>query len=381
MKAALLAKHFLSASLDAPDSEKRFDVNEGFVDVGHAVRALTASMPNGARTILERLVSCQALSEYQRGQTLIAYSEALGDETRPVVFRELKQTILRQYAAQAIEKLGKDRDDPELITALQDALLGEKRTDVLTAVAKALMANGPAGRAHVKLVLDACEPWTRCKFAWRLDGGTDRALADLLTEAGVMDPVTDEQLANAAGTSSDPRSLIWAGGERLLCFNVKASQGLEHYSLFQGLLKMTRPVVAVDDLAEICDANLRREPVPDKPAIRKVTDLGTVCTIRFQYQGRAFSFEAFPQGRWHDVAAVMKGFDTFMRSIDRDDRCYELEGGGGEWALLVVAPVSKFGPLSARLGIPLVHDSASERDAAKAYQRQIQDMHRADSPK
>src|SRR5262249_10166089 len=109
MKAALLAKHFLSASLDAPDSEKRFDVNEGFVDVGHAVRALTASMPNGARTILERLVSCQALSEYQRGQTLIAYSEALGDETRPVVFRELKQTILRQYAAQAIEKLGKDR--------------------------------------------------------------------------------------------------------------------------------------------------------------------------------------------------------------------------------------------------------------------------------
>jgi hypothetical protein len=103
--------------------------------------------------------------------------------------------------------------------------------------------------------------------------------------------------------------------------------------------------------------------------VEKVVDLGTICTIRFKYQGSDFNFEAHPQGRWHDVAAVMNGFDAFMQSIGRDDRCYELEGGG-EFALLVVAPAPRFGPLATRLGIPLERDPVSARDSAKAYQRQ-----------
>lgn len=158
----------------------------------------------------------------------------------------------------------------------------------------------------------------------------------------------------------------------MVVFNVKSSAGLEHFELFQGLLKIARPVIAVDDLTETCNANLLREPVARMPNVEKVTDLGTICTVSFRYQGRAFSFEARPQGRWHDVAAVMTGFDSFMETIGRDDRCYELELDG-EYALFVVAPASKFVPVVTRLGIPLERDSESARDAAKAFQRKIQD--------
>ena len=42
-------------------------------------------------------------------------------------------------------------------------------------------------------------------------------------------------------------------------------------------------------------------------------------------------------------------------------------------ALFVVAPASKFEPVAVRLGIPFERDSESARDAAKAYQRRIQD--------
>jgi hypothetical protein len=107
------------------------------------------------------------------------------------------------------------------------------------------------------------------------------------------------------------------------------------------------------------------------PSVEKVADLGTVCTVSFQYQGQTFSFNAFPRGRWHDVPAVMRGFDDFMKSIGRDDRCYELELGG-EYALFVVAPAPKFEPVAARLGIPLERDSESARDEAKGFQRKIQ---------
>jgi len=148
---------------------------------------------------------------------------------------------------------------------------------------------------------------------------------------------------------------------------------MEHFALFGELLKAARPVIAVEDLKETINANLLREPLPQEPRIEMVTDLGTVCTISFSYRGQVFSFDAYPEGRWHDVPAVMKGFDDFMLAIGREDRCYELQGGG-EFGLFVVAPAPKFEPIASRLLIPLERDSASARDAAKAYQRQIQNM-------
>jgi hypothetical protein len=370
-KTASLAMALVTQALDAPDVKERFDFNEGLIQTG-AIKVLAAAMPSGAKRLLERLTACDAINEYYRGEALLAYAREVGDEARPVVLSALPRHDLREYAARAIAGLVKDKNDPRDIAALSDALTDEERPRVVAAIAKALLAAGPAGQVAVEAALDRSEPWTKVEISWRLGGGTDRELADLLTEAGVMDPVSDEQLVEALRKGFSLLSLIWAGGERLAVFNVKASTGPDHFELFRELLKAARPIIAVDGLKETCIANLLREPVALTPNVEKVTDLGTVCMVSFQYQGQAFSLEACPQGRWHDVAAVMKGFDAFMRAIGRDDRCYELEGGG-EYALFVVAPASKFEPVAARLGIPLERDSESARDAAKAYQRKIQD--------
>jgi hypothetical protein len=372
-KAAALAMALVAEALDAPDVKDRFDFNDGLIEAASAAKVLAAVLPSGAQGLLERLIDCDAISEFGRGEALLAYARALGDEAHDFVLSKLGRHDLREYAARAIEHLVKDKNDPHDIAALSDALAGEERSRVVAAIAKALVAAGPAGQAVVGAALDRAEPWARAELSWRLSGGTGRELADLLTEAGVMDPISDEQLAEALSKGFDVLSLIWAGGQRLVTFNVKASAGLEHFELFQELLKVARPVIAVDGLKETCNANRLREPVAGLPNVEKVTDLGTVCTVTFQYQGRAFSFEAQPQGRWHDVPAVMKGFDAFMKSIGRDDRCYELELGG-EWALFVVAPASQFEPVAARLLIPLERDSQSARDAAKAYQRQVQSL-------
>lgn len=371
-KAASLAMALVTEALDAPDLDERFDIDDGLVEADSAARILAAVMPSGARGLLERLIACVVIDNFYRGEALLAYARALGDEARHMLRSKLGSHNLREYAARAIEPLVKDKNDPEDIAALSDALNGEERPGVVAAIAQAMLAAGPAGQAAAQAALDRSDPWEKVELNWRLSGGTDRELADLLTEAGVMDPISDEQLVDALRDGFSILSLIWAGGERLAVFSVKSGTGPEHFELFQELLKVARPVIAVDKLKETCNANLLREPVPGMPNVEKVTDLGTVCTVSFQYQTQVFSFEARPEGKWHDVPAVIKGFDAFMQTIGRDDRCYELELRE-EWALFVVAPASKFEPVAARLGIPLERDAESARDAAKAYQRRIQD--------
>lgn len=371
-KVASLALALVTEALDAPDVDERFDINDGLIDAGNAARIVAAVMPPGARELLERLIACVVIRDFCRGEALLVYARALGDEALPLLLSKLRSHALRQYAARAIEPLVKDKNDPLDIASLSDALASEERPEVVAALATALLAAGPDGHAAVQAALDRSEPWTRMELRWRLSGGTDRDLADLLTEAGVMDPISDEQLAEALSEGFNILNLISAGGDRLAAFGVKTSCGPEHFEFFQELLKVARPAIAVDDLQETCNASLLREPVPGMPNVERVTDLGTVCTVSFQYQARTFSFEARPEGRWHDVAGVMKGFDTFMEAIGRDDRCYELETGE-EWGMFVVAPASKFEPIAAQLGIPLERDSESARDAAKAYQRRIQE--------
>lgn len=352
-KAAHLTMEFVSEALAAPDAASRFNVNEGLIPLHYAIKAIAAVMPEGARGVLERIIASDALSEYDRGLALLAYGKALGDEARPTIMAALQNPELRADAAGTLGPIAKDNNDARDISALGDALADEERPEVVAAIAKALLGAGPDGRTAVEAALERSEPWTKMELAWRIGGGTDRQFADALTEAGVMDSITDEKLAEALESGFDIRSLIWAGGERLVQFGVKSSTGKEHFTLFRDLVNAARPAISVDDLKEI---------------------EGRCCTVSYSFQGRVFSFEAHPQGRWHDVPAIMRGFDDFMQAIGRDDRCYELEGGG-EWALFVVAPASKFEPLAARLGIPLERDSESARDAAKAYQRYIQNLH------
>ncbi len=372
-KTASLAMAIVTEALDAPDLDARFDTNDGLIEADDAAEILAAVMPPGAKALLERLMACVLLSNYDRGAALLAYARALGEEARPLLLSKLRGHDLREYAARAMEPLVKGRNAPQDIAALSDALANEERPGVVAAVAIALMAAGPDGHAAVQAALDRADPWTKVELSWRLSGGTDRELADLLTEAGVMDPISDEQLAEALREGFSIYSLIWAGGERLVAFSVKSGTGLEHFELFRDLLKAARPVIAVDHLKETCTANLLRKPVAGMPNVERVTDLGTVCTVSFQFQKQAFSFEARPEGKWHDVAAIMKGFDDFMQAIGRDDRCYELGASGEEWAMFAVAPASKFEPVAARLRIPLERAPESARDAAKAFQRRIQE--------
>jgi hypothetical protein len=278
---------------------------------------------------------------------------------------------LREYAAAAFGVLGKNLNDAEDIAALESALETEERTEVVAALVKALMDAGPDGGARAAAALGRVDLWTRFNLALRLDGGGSRELADLLTEAGVIDRISDSDLPETTGDKWDLLGLLLAGGERLVVMDVKGDDvPPHHHALCRDLLRIARPRIAVENLSQSHNDNYERTPVPGSAAVIREIDLGTACIVRFTYEGKEHEFAAHPSGRWLDVASVMSGFNAFMAAIGRDDRCFELLGEGS-YVFLIVAPASKFLPLAQRLQIPLESDSEGARDAAKAYAGQI----------
>ena len=182
-KVASLTMALVGEALDAPDVKQRFDFNEGLIQTG-AAEILVAVMPNGAKQLLERMIDCNAIDEYFRGNALLAYARALGGDARSFVLSKLQSLDLRKYAAEAVEALVRDKNDPQDVAILSDAIAKEERPNVVAAIAKALLAAGPVGRSAVAAALARSEPWTRVELSWRLAGGTDRELADVLTRSG-----------------------------------------------------------------------------------------------------------------------------------------------------------------------------------------------------
>ena len=53
------------------------------------------------------MITSDALSEYDRGEALLAYSKALGQQARPVILAALRNRELRERAADALGQLAR----------------------------------------------------------------------------------------------------------------------------------------------------------------------------------------------------------------------------------------------------------------------------------
>jgi hypothetical protein len=370
MRGARLAMRVVTDALDAPDWQRRFDFNAGYISAGCAAEAIAAAMPEGAERLLRRLVSTP-IDTYDRGRALTAFCRATGEASRDIVLASLADRQTRKAAAEAARILVEAGATDGLLAALSQALDAEERPVVVGVILSAMSALGNDARPHIAAALARADPWEAMRLNWHLEGGSVRAFADLLVEAGAADPIDDTALAAATPDSFDLLSLLWAGGQRIVCIDIKSSEiPPPHHELFRDLLAIARPVVEVERLAQRHDDHYRREQVPGMPGATKQTDLGTTCIVQFLHGGQEFSFRAYPSGRWFDVASVIAGFDAFMARIGRDNRCYQLLSADSI-QLFAVASEARFRPLAERLRIPLQPDPDEPRRRGLEYVRQV----------
>jgi len=378
--AARMAMRIVRKTLDAQEWKHQTHVNDGFVDIASAAEAIACVMPDGAEALLERIIAGSfddfgIGDDYHRGQAIIALTAAIGGRSRNLVRGRLRDAPVRKYAATALGVIAKGSNDPDAITALADALTKEDRGDVIGAILTALAAVGPDAEPHLRAAIERAPPWTRMELSWQLEGLSARQIADILTEAGVMDAIDDAALAEATQKGVDLMRLIWAGGKRLAYMDAKCDiVPPPHHALFEALLDIARPKIKVNDLSQTDDDNYHRELVPGTPRVTAVTDLGTVSTIRFVHGEVAHSFLARPSGRWLDVPGVMEGFNQFMNAIGREDRCFQLRSGDS-FCTFLVAPETKFRKVVERLQIPLEPDPDRACRQGIEYARQVVELY------
>jgi hypothetical protein len=375
-EAARMAMRIVRKTLKASDWRSRTHVNDGFVNIGLAAEAIASVMPDGAEALLEEIIAgsfdCLGSGDdYGRGQAIIALAGATGERSRSLVRACLDDAAVRKYAATALGGIAKGTNDPDDIAALADAFSKEDRPAVIDSILTALAGIGPDAEPHVKAAIKGATPWTRMELHWQHARWSARQIADMLTEAGVIDPIDDAALAEATQGGVDLLALLWAGGKRLALMDSKCdSVPPPHHSLFKALLDIARPKITIEDLSQSDTDNYRREPVAGLPGVVAQTDLGTICTVSFAHGGVVHKFNAQPSGRWLDVPAVMEGFNRFMTAIGREDRCFQLAMGGSH-CLFLVAPITKFRKVAERLHIPLEPDADRARREGIAYVRQV----------
>jgi hypothetical protein len=374
-QAARMAMRIVRTTLDAPDSEQRTHVNDGFINIGSAARAIACVMPDGTEALLEQIITGK-VDDFGRGGAIGALADGAGVRSHALVRAMLADEAVRQDAAVALGKISKGSNDADDIAALAAELATEDRAQAIGAVLHALAEIGPDGETHVAAALQRAPPWTRMELSWRLEGLSARQIADMLTAAGAMDAIDDAALAKATRNGVDLLGLLWEGGKRLAHIGIKAdSSPPPHHALFQALLDIARPRLGVNDLTQTDDDNYRREPVAGAPNLTAVTDLGTICTVGFAHGETAHSFVARPIGRWLDVAAVLQGFNQFMAALGREDRCFQLATADSEYGFFLVAPESRFLAVAQRLHLALELDPDRGRRAGIAYVQQVVSGH------
>lgn len=365
-----LACEVLERAVASQAFEAWVDVNAGFVDLASAARVIGRTAPPKGRALLMRLLD-KDLRDYVREAVVLALADLSTASDIDFFVALLADPATRIPAAKAIGRLGAGTSNAALVERLAVHLSDASEERVVDALLDAIVQINGDGSALVASALERTTPWTRHKLKLRLAGLSARELADLLTEAGAMDPASDDALDAAAANELDLMSIVWAGGERVAQFSAKISGPQpDHHLAFQQLIDITRPPIAVSQLREDGERHVEKEPVPGMPGVAKVTDLGARCTVSFEYNGVAYAFDARPSGRWMDATAVIDGFNGFMAEIGRPDRCFQLDFGS-PYCVFIVAHEQKFRALVERLAIPLEKDpTRAARDGA-AFVRKV----------
>lgn len=359
-------------TLDAPEIYRWTDTNKGFVNIGIAATVLSLAKPKGSEEILKQAIQCH-VTDCDLGRFIRALVEVAGSKNRAYLHSLLEKTRTRKQAAIGIGAISKGTNNQEDIDAIAAALKQEEEQESVGEMLSALACIGPRANMYLEKALDSADPWTRMNLDWQLKGYSAREVADMLIKAGAMDPVSQTDLEAATVNGLELRAILWSGGERLLVMDIKRdATPPEHYLLFKKLLDMTRPTIVVTNLGQTDNDNYLREPVMGHPVITMVTDLGTVCYVCFTHQDKKYHFEANPDGRWIDVSSVMIGFNSFMDTIGREERCFQL-AVDSEICLFAVALGSEFLKVAKTLLIPLEDDPDRARREGIAYVQHVLD--------
>ena len=367
---ALLQRVVLSARI-APYSR---------ADAAYLIARASGCVADGADEAVVAMVSDRNVSEWGRNPLLNKCTGALGAHALDGLLAALQDPSMRADAAQNLKAMPGGEADDEIRTALQAALQAESRDWVAATVANTLVGMGNTDAATI----EALQPWEAMDIRWEQRGITAAEVARQLTNVGVMNPITDEELAAIQYKDGESLvlNLLGHGGKEdaRLAYSSIRDNGYDprHDELFASLAHITRPRLEVESVSQTrhefkteqtaASARLMTwqygswKPTPQHllAGVTLTSFEGTTCTVCYRYHGVEYGFIARPNGTWMDVASVLRAFNAIMQQIGREERAFRLADSprsNGEYAIFLCAKGMTFRQIAESLHIPLAEET------------------------
>lgn len=260
-------------------------------------------------------------------------------------------------------------DDVAIRQSLQIALTGSQGSpdgEVLVQKAMELLVMFGGSPA---LDLESMDPWVAMLEHWRLQSINWEHAAQLLVDAGAMDPdascltpLSSIETQTRSEMVNQTMALLHDGGRSTYWIGIRnnsVEMGLDQ--LFSEVAALVRPALQLDAVVQL--GSMRFDPVPVeaqrlelvKLGLPVYTTEGTLLKVVVYFQGRGYEFFAAPWGTWLDVWSVLHAFDLFMAQIGRPERIFWLtpEDERDDWAFLVCALPDKFRLACEMLRLPV----------------------------
>lgn len=328
--------------------------------VWHCLEAIAAAAPDGESELLKEVLNSN-LEWWVRGIALKRLASLEGQIGIDRLCEALEDKVFRKDAAEGLAKTARGTRNHRAIDSLRAALTKEADASTISTFVRAVIAVSGGDRTMLDLpnLIERVDPITAMSIQWIIDGIKPKDLAERLSNAGIADIRTEQQLADYEIRWSDrydAAGILWGilgTDEKLWAFDCKTSSVADHAKLVGDLGKICRKVIAIDHASQSNEPGYAEQ-----------------FRIRFVMGERAFSFVAQSMGRYYDLRSVVNGLNTVLQSLGHGERFFQLYTGD-QFAIVVFAPEGAFMEVARDFCIPLELDPDSARQRGMEYTRYV----------
>ena len=331
------------------------------------LRAIELLVKHSERDDLAWLLSLreERLPWYVEAAVLGALARMEGEPGRERLLAALDDPNLHGAAAQQIKTLFSGTADREVLARLKAAARNENRTNVLAAIAEALLATGGDGARDAAVGLaDRLDASSKMRILWQANGLSAEKVADQVVETGLIDRAAYLKALQEIRESPhhDPNSPIYL--ESAL---TQAGVGLA-FDVETGELPCRHDLLLLD-FAQASQGVFKPQAVSQQWH-RRDREAEEDYTLQFIFAGRLYRAKLRNFGDWYDAGRLVTAINLALEGTGEEERFVALESEG-QVAWFLFGKPEAFQKLADELYLPLGEDLNQAMRLGKEFEQRV----------
>lgn len=313
------------------------------------------------------------LPDYSKCRVMLALDRLDGPRGERLL-AALDDPKLRSYAAAALGEMAEDSKDRRIVKRLKTAAADEDRTNVLAAIAQALLeVGGDEARTTAIALAGRLEPSARMTVLWKANGWNAASVMDKIVGTGVLDEPAYRKALKDLGVEPDGGrdgdgsllGVLWTA-KVFLAFDVETGMlPCRHDQLLLDFARSSRGIFTPE---AVCQQWHQRDS----------EDFGADYTLQFIFDGRLYRVRLRNQDDWYDVERLVLAVNRALQDAGHAERFHVLSGGG-QIAEFVFATPEAAEKLARDVYLPVDQDLDQAIREGKEFEQRVLEEYGGDS--